>query len=93
MPGYSGLNCTTSCPYPLYGYRCQGYCDCSNDTCDISTGCRTLTTGLCLKPSASIGELAGSTSLCSCLLPSVSYVETIGIILHKDKKLHLDVFI
>uniref|UniRef100_K1R8X5 EGF-like domain-containing protein n=1 Tax=Magallana gigas TaxID=29159 RepID=K1R8X5_MAGGI len=46
MPGYSGLNCTTRCPYPWYGYRCQGYCDCSNDTCDVSTGCRTLTTGL-----------------------------------------------
>ncbi|XP_052690842.1 multiple epidermal growth factor-like domains protein 10 [Crassostrea angulata] len=44
MPGYSGLNCTTRCPYPSYGYRCQGYCDCSNDTCDVSTGCRTLTT-------------------------------------------------
>lgn len=27
MPGYSGLNCTTRCPYPLYGYICQGYCD------------------------------------------------------------------
>lgn len=45
MPGYSGLNCTTRCPYPLYGYRCQGYCDCSIDTCDVSTGCRTITTG------------------------------------------------
>lgn len=43
MPGYTGLNCTTRCPYPLYGYRCQGYCDCSNDTCDVSTGCRTIT--------------------------------------------------
>lgn len=46
MPGYSGLNCTTKCPYPLYGYRCQGHCDCSNDMCDVSTGCRTHTTGL-----------------------------------------------
>ncbi|XP_052690832.1 scavenger receptor class F member 1-like [Crassostrea angulata] len=45
MPGYSGLNCTTRCPYPFYGYRCQGNCDCSNDTCDVSTGCRTITTG------------------------------------------------
>lgn len=45
MPGYIGLNCTTKCPYPWYGYRCQGYCDCSNDSCDISTGCRTITTG------------------------------------------------
>lgn len=45
MPGYSGLDCTTRCPYPTYGNRCQGYCNCSNYTCDVSTGCRTLTTG------------------------------------------------
>lgn len=46
MPGYSGLNCTTKCPYPLYGYRCQGFCNCSNYTCDVSTGCRTITSGI-----------------------------------------------
>lgn len=45
MPGYTGLNCTDICPYPTYGHRCQGYCDCSNTTCDVSTGCRTFTTG------------------------------------------------
>lgn len=45
MPGYSGLNCATRCPYPTYGRRCQGHCNCSNYTCDVSTGCRTLTTG------------------------------------------------
>lgn len=39
MPGYIGLNCTTNCPYPSYGERCQGYCDCEYDTCDVSTGC------------------------------------------------------
>uniref|UniRef100_K1RZ66 Uncharacterized protein n=1 Tax=Magallana gigas TaxID=29159 RepID=K1RZ66_MAGGI len=44
MPGYTGLNCTTRCPYPTYGTRCQGYCNCSNYTCDVSTGCRTVTT-------------------------------------------------
>lgn len=46
MPGYSGPNCTTKCPYPLYGYRCQGYCNCTNYTCDVSTGCRTITSGI-----------------------------------------------
>lgn len=49
QPGYIGLNCTRICPYPSYGERCQGYCECSNETCDISTGCRSLntpTTGL-----------------------------------------------
>lgn len=44
MPGYTGtgLNCTTKCPYPTYGDRCQGYCDCSNEMCDVSTGCKGL---------------------------------------------------
>lgn len=39
MPGYTGLNCTTKCPYPTYGERCQRYCDCTNYTCDASLGC------------------------------------------------------
>lgn len=39
IPGYIGLKCTLTCPYPSYGERCQGYCDCSSDTCDLSTGC------------------------------------------------------
>lgn len=47
-PGYTGLNCIITCPYPTYGDRCQGYCDCSKDKCDVSTGCRSLTTS---KPS------------------------------------------
>lgn len=46
MSGYSGPYCTTRCPYPTYGSRCQGYCDCSNDTCDVSIGCKIPTTGV-----------------------------------------------
>lgn len=42
MPGFTGLNCTTKCPYPTYGVRCQGYCDCSNAMCDVFTGCKGL---------------------------------------------------
>lgn len=42
MPGYVGLNCTTKCPYSTYGERCQGYCYCSNNTCDVSLGCEGL---------------------------------------------------
>lgn len=38
-PGYIGINCTTSCPYPTYGHGCQGKCDCIEDKCDVSTGC------------------------------------------------------
>lgn len=49
MPGYSGINCTDICPYPSYGERCQKYCECSNDTCDASTGCGTFTTGIFIK--------------------------------------------
>lgn len=49
MPGYYGINCTDICPYPTYGYRCQGKCECSNDTCDVSTGCGTLTTGIFIR--------------------------------------------
>lgn len=48
MRGYVGLNCTEHCPYPTYGERCQGHCDCENDTCDVSTGCINLMTGICL---------------------------------------------
>lgn len=44
-PGYTGPNCTSSCPYPTYGDRCQGYCDCTNVTCDVSKGC--LHKGIC----------------------------------------------
>lgn len=45
MPGYSGINCTTGCPYPTYGHGCQGLCDCNVDMCDVSTGCTQITTG------------------------------------------------
>lgn len=44
MPGYTGLNCSDKCPFPFYGDRCQNMCDCNNETCDVSTGCRDLTT-------------------------------------------------
>lgn len=50
-PGYIGINCTLSCKYPFYGHGCQGFCDCDEDLCDVSTGCEPLTTGknlLCL---------------------------------------------
>nr|XP_022286422.1 multiple epidermal growth factor-like domains protein 10 isoform X2 [Crassostrea virginica] len=43
-PGYTGLNCTIRCPYPSYGENCQRKCNCSKEDCDVSTGCRTVTT-------------------------------------------------
>ena len=47
--GYGGPNCSITCPYPTYGDGCQGLCDCDNETCDASTGCRLLTTGIFFK--------------------------------------------
>nr|XP_022290204.1 cell death abnormality protein 1-like [Crassostrea virginica] len=45
MPGYFGENCSQQCPYPSYGIRCQGgFCDCDEDLCDVSTGCKIRTT-------------------------------------------------
>ena len=48
MPGNIGPNCTIPCRYPTYGELCQGYCNCSNSSCDVSTGCGTPTSGLLL---------------------------------------------
>ena len=50
-PGFLGPNCTQRCPYPYYGHKCQGKCDCDMHKCHVSTGCTTGTTGylLCLK--------------------------------------------
>lgn len=45
MPGYTGLNCSSKCPYPTYGRHCQGLCNCREILCEVSFGCRTLTTG------------------------------------------------
>lgn len=45
MNGYTGLNCTSKCPYPTYGRKCQAICNCSETLCDISGGCSTLTPG------------------------------------------------
>lgn len=39
MPGYTGENCLTTCPYPYYGLDCQRECDCSRERCDVSSGC------------------------------------------------------
>lgn len=45
MPGYTGINCTSLCPYPQYGVDCQRSCNCNKDLCDVSTGCIGPTTG------------------------------------------------
>ncbi|XP_062587663.1 multiple epidermal growth factor-like domains protein 10 [Saccostrea cucullata] len=44
LPGYSGVNCSQSCPFPFFGEGCQERCDCDNNTCDVSTDCKNVTT-------------------------------------------------
>lgn len=39
MSGYTGVNCSSLCPYPFYGEHCQRTCNCSRDLCNVSTGC------------------------------------------------------
>lgn len=45
MQGFSGENCSSTCPYPTYGRGCQELCNCSKDICDVFTGCQSFTTG------------------------------------------------
>lgn len=45
MQGYTGVNCSSSYPYPYYGVDCLRACKCSITLCDVSTGCKSLTTG------------------------------------------------
>lgn len=45
MPGYTGMNCSSKCPYPSFGRKCQELCNCSENQCDISRGCNSLTSG------------------------------------------------
>lgn len=50
MQGYHGVNCSIQCPFPTYGIRCQKYCTCSKDLCDVSTGCYTLVDSILIFP-------------------------------------------
>lgn len=45
LPGYIGMNCSSKCPFPTYGIKCQEICKCSNEQCDVTTGCNTVITG------------------------------------------------
>ncbi|XP_052708338.1 platelet endothelial aggregation receptor 1-like [Crassostrea angulata] len=50
MPGITGVNCSSLCPYPYYGVDCQRKCNCSRNLCNVSTGCIRIVTGVCLLP-------------------------------------------
>lgn len=45
MPGYIGMNCSSKCPYPTYGIKCQEICNCSKEACDLTTGCSAAISG------------------------------------------------
>lgn len=38
--GYFGQNCSKPCVYPSFGERCQGECNCTDEMCNIITGCK-----------------------------------------------------
>lgn len=37
--GYTGTECSITCPYPLFGKDCQSVCNCSIPECDFVSGC------------------------------------------------------
>lgn len=45
-PGFYGINCNKTCPYPSFGYGCQKNCSqkCSKEVCDFAKGCSNETT-------------------------------------------------
>uniref|UniRef100_A0A8W8MN04 Uncharacterized protein n=1 Tax=Magallana gigas TaxID=29159 RepID=A0A8W8MN04_MAGGI len=69
MPGYSGVNCTSLCPYPLYGVDCQGICICSKDMCDVSTGCQQITTGSLVAQTLCLTGYFGRYCRARCIYP------------------------
>lgn len=38
-PGYQGHRCLRFCPYPQYGLKCTGKCECSVHLCHHINGC------------------------------------------------------
>lgn len=40
-PGFYGINCNKTCPYPHFGHACQHNCSqkCSKEVCDFAKGC------------------------------------------------------
>lgn len=46
--GYTGLNCTIKCLYPLYGQGCQSVCKCAEEVCHYMYGCKNPTGNICI---------------------------------------------
>ncbi|XP_062599000.1 platelet endothelial aggregation receptor 1-like [Saccostrea cucullata] len=55
--GYTGDNCSFTCPYPLYGKKCWNTCHCDNVTCLPTIGCISTTEQL---PKSSSESKTGS---------------------------------
>nr|XP_022288912.1 scavenger receptor class F member 1-like [Crassostrea virginica] len=61
IPGYLGPDCALSCPYPSYGERCQGHCNCINTSCDVSIGCKPM--GIELETMDAVMDTSGTAQI------------------------------
>ncbi|XP_062614799.1 multiple epidermal growth factor-like domains protein 10 [Saccostrea cucullata] len=39
LDGFYGEKCSSPCPYPTFGRKCEGDCNCTNESCHHITGC------------------------------------------------------
>lgn len=48
-PGYTGVDCIFPCGYPNYGIGCENTCKCTEDMCDVTFGCKSVSKpGICI---------------------------------------------
>ena len=40
LPGYFGMNCSSECPFPSFGFLCDDACLCNTTECHHVKGCR-----------------------------------------------------
>nr|XP_034337851.1 multiple epidermal growth factor-like domains protein 10 isoform X2 [Crassostrea gigas] len=68
--GFSGPNCSKPCQYPGFGQQCQEECNCTQDTCNIITGCAECPIGyfgkLCIQACRYPGFGAQCQKTCNC---------------------------
>ncbi|XP_052718549.1 protein draper-like isoform X1 [Crassostrea angulata] len=68
--GFSGPNCSKPCQYPSFGQQCQEECNCTQDICNIITGCAECPIGffgkLCIQACRYPGFGAQCQKTCNC---------------------------
>lgn len=78
--GYFGQNCSKPCVYPSFGERCQGECNCTDEMCNIITGCKVLDChdgfygSLCTKPCRYPSYGFRCQGLCDCSRESCNHI-------------------